>query len=132
MEKLYDGVLIFKTGMRDGGCLLQVYESQGKYLAVFTQYPAHALYRGPSVTNSAEYIATAVMGEHLPGVDPRQVTWIERYRPGGSEESCDVVTFAWTCDERFRHAWAAEKPVWKSIHPHVLVEMVNSGNPKEE
>ena len=132
MEKVYDGTLAFRTGMRDGGCLLQVYESQEAHLVVFTQYPTYTLYRGPSVTNSAEYIATTVMGKRLLGVDPGRVTWVERWRPGGQEETCDLVTFTWTFDERFGHAWAAENPVWKSIYPGKLTEMIGLQDSKEE
>ncbi len=104
---------------RMSSCYLRVYQLPNRIaLVIATELAANM---GPSITNSAEALATQVVREY--GLDPEKTHFVEHYdrRKDGSygaavkefdDESYDFVSFTWE-DGRAGHAkW---KPASKEI-----------------
>jgi hypothetical protein len=100
----------------DSCCDIEAHRrSDGKYVFVGTELPDNP---GTSVSNYAEHLATAMLGQY--GLKPDQVIWIEHYPEarGRRKEDFDLVQFLAVEGEPFR------MPAWTRITEQAVRELI--------
>lgn len=120
--KIADGVFDYKVDQwssRTSSCYVRVYELTDRMAVVVATEIAEN--HGPSITNSAEPLATEVVKEY--DLEPERTCFVEHYdrRAGGSygasvaeleEETYDFVEFSWrdriAHSAKWRHGSRAE------------------------
>ena len=72
-------------------CDLAIYDALTHPVVVATERESNP---GASITNAAEQLAMAVI-ERFALLEPQEVIWVERYRPGRPDESLSRIFFSW-------------------------------------
>lgn len=97
----------YSVGNCPGECGLRIYASRdGEWIVVVSH---DGMTYGPSITNNAEYLATAICARY--GIDPKKLSWIERYSNQSGMQARNEATLV-----NFKvDGLIFSNPVWRPI-----------------